>query len=46
MLFTVQGNDGPSVDAAVKGDLVNMRTFHMEYDSCSVSSYKIYQFSY
>lgn len=31
----VQGNAGPEVDRAVKQDLVNMRTIHMEYDCCS-----------
>lgn len=31
----VQGNAGPEVDAAVKKDLVNLRTFHLEYDYCS-----------
>lgn len=42
----VQGKAGPLV-AAVKSDVVNMRTFHMEHDSCSVSYYKIYDyFSY
>lgn len=31
----VQGNAGPEIDNAVKRDLVNMRTFHMEYVCCS-----------
>jgi len=35
--MTVQGNAGLAVDAAVKRDLVNLRTFHIEFDACSVS---------
>jgi len=35
--MAVQGNAGPEVDNNVKEDLVNMRTFHMEYDCGSVS---------
>jgi hypothetical protein len=37
--MTVQGNVGPEVDVVVQRDLVNLRTFHMEYDTCSVSCY-------
>lgn len=38
--MTVQGNAGPDVDVAVRKDLVNLRTFHMEYDTCNVSCYQ------
>jgi hypothetical protein len=40
-VLTVQGNAGPAIDSAVRMDLVNLRTFHMEYDICSVSCYII-----
>lgn len=40
-VLTVQGNAGPAIDSAVRRDLVNLRTFHMEYDICSVSCYII-----
>lgn len=38
--MAVQGNVGPDVDVVVRKDLVNLRTFHMEYDTCSVSCYQ------
>jgi len=38
-VITIQGNDGPAVDVVVKRDLVNLRTFHIEYDTYSVSFY-------
>jgi hypothetical protein len=44
VLLIVQGNVGSAIDTAVKKDLVNMRTFHIEYDCCSVSGYVIYTF--
>jgi hypothetical protein len=38
-VMTVQGNAGPRVDVVVKMDLVNLRTYHIEFDACSVSCY-------
>jgi hypothetical protein len=37
MLSVVVGNAGPDIDNKVRKDLINMRTFHLEYDVCSVS---------
>lgn len=31
----VEGNAGPEIDRVVRRDLINLRTFHMEYDMCS-----------
>jgi hypothetical protein len=41
LLLTVEGNAGPEIDRVVRRDLINLRTFHMEYDMCSVSCYTI-----
>ena len=38
---TGQGNASPEVDNKVRVDLVNLMTYHMEYDICSVSGYAL-----
>jgi len=42
LVLTVQGNAGGEIDKCVMKDLVSLRTFHMEYDICSVSWFTCY----
>lgn len=41
LLLTVEGNAGPEIDRVVRRDLINLRSFHMEYDMCYVSCYTV-----
>lgn len=41
-LLAVLGNAGGEIDKRVMKDLVSLRTFHMEYDICSVSWFTCY----
>lgn len=40
-LMKVQGNTGGEIDRGVRKDLVNFRTFHMEYDICSINDHLV-----
>jgi len=40
----VRVNSGPEVERKAREGLVNMRTFHMEYDICSVSVFLFLKF--
>ena len=41
-VMAVQGNAGGEIDRHVMKDLVSLRTFHMEYDICSMSWFSCY----